>query len=254
VKLATWNVNGIRSAHRHGFADWMKAQRLDIVCVQETKAREEQLAEAVRHPGRYHGYWHSARKPGYSGVALFSKREPTRVSYGLGTDRFDAEGRVLIAEFSDFTLVNAYFPHSQHSLARLPYKLAFCRRLLRECRDRTARGEDIVMCGDFNIAHQEIDLAHPRANRKNPGFLPQERAWMDRLLGLGFRDGFRHFVQDGGHYTWWSQRRGVRERNIGWRIDTFVVSEGLVDRLRGAENQTRVRGSDHCPVVLSLND
>ncbi len=252
MRLATWNVNGIRSVHRFGFVEWMKDQRLDVVCVQETKAQEDQLADAIRHPARYHAYWHSARKPGYSGVAIFSRHEPNRVTEGLGVPRFDREGRVLIAEYPQFTLINAYFPHSQHGLARLSYKLSFCRRVLRECRERSQRGERVILCGDFNIAHHEIDLAHPRENRNNPGFLPQERAWMTRLLESGFRDAFRHFVKDGGHYTWWSQRRGVRERNIGWRIDTFVCDEGLLDRLARVENQTKVRGSDHCPVVLAL--
>ena len=254
MKLASWNVNGIRAAHKAGFSKWFEGLGADVVCVQETKALPEQVDEALRSPKRYHGFWHSAEKKGYSGVATFSRREPKRVQHGFGDRRFDAEGRVLITEYERFTLINSYFPNSQRDHARLPYKLAFCARMLAECRERVARGQNVVVCGDFNIAHAEIDLANPRTNRDNAGFLPQERAWMSKLLDAGFRDAFRHFVKEGGHYTWWSQRPGVRARNIGWRLDTFVCNEELVDRLKKVENQIKVRGSDHCPVVLELKD
>ena len=252
MKLATWNVNGIRAAHKAGFAKWFDALGAEVVCIQETKALPEQVEEALRNPKRYHGYWHSAEKKGYSGVATFSRREPNRVQHGIGDARFDSEGRVLITEYDGFTLINAYFPNSQRDHARLSYKLAFCARMLAECQARVSRGQNVLVCGDFNIAHTELDLANPKTNKANAGFLPEERAWMTAFLGSGFRDTFRHFEKDGGHYTWWSQRPGVRARNIGWRLDTFVCNEGLTDRLERVENQVKVKGSDHCPVVLEL--
>ena len=254
MKLASWNVNGIRAAHTKGFGRWFDALGADVVCVQETKALPEQVEEALRNPGRYHGFWHSAEKKGYSGVAIFSKREPNRVQHGFGEKKFDREGRVLIAEYDRFTIINAYFPNSQRDHARLGYKLAFCARMLRECKDRVAAGQHVLVCGDFNIAHEERDLANPKANRDNACFLPEERAWMSKFLGSGFRDTFRHFEPNGGHYTWWSQRPGVREKNIGWRLDLFACNAAFTGRLRGVEHQTQVRGSDHCPVVMELRD
>jgi len=254
VKLATWNVNGIRAAHKAGFSDWFEALGADVVCLQETKAQPDQLDEAVRNPGRHHATWHSAEKKGYSGVAIISKREPNALQVGLGDPRFDAEGRVLIAEYGAFTLINAYFPNSQRDHARLPYKLDFCARMLAECQARVKKGQNVLVCGDFNIAHQEIDLANPKTNKKNAGFLPEERAWMTQFLAAGYADTFRHFEPGGGHYTWWSNRPGVRERNIGWRLDTFVCNAALLDRVEKVENQIRVRGSDHCPVVIELLD
>lgn len=254
MKLASWNVNGIRAAHAKGFGKWFDGLGADVVCIQETKALPEQLEEALRNPRRYHGFWHSAEKKGYSGVATFSKQEPLKVQHGLGDNAFDSEGRVLIAEYPSVTVINAYFPNSQRDHARLDYKLAFCDRMLKECKARVKKGQNVVVCGDFNIAHQEIDLANPKSNKDNAGFLPEERAWMTKFLASGFRDTFRHFEPGGGHYTWWSQRPGVREKNIGWRLDLFVASESLADRLKAAAHQPKVKGSDHCPVVLDLKD
>ena len=254
MKLATWNVNGIRAAHRGGFAKWFKQNELDVVCLQEVKATLDDLTPAQRNPGKHHAWWHSAEKKGYSGVAIISKTEPNQVQVGFGEPKFDCEGRVLIAEFPSFTILSAYFPNSQRDHARLPYKLAFCKRMFAECSERTARGQNVIVCGDFNIAHEERDLANPKSNRDNAGFLPQERAWMTKFLASGFRDAFREFVQENGHYTFWNQRPGVREKNVGWRLDSFVCSESLTDRLKGVEHQTQVRGSDHCPVVLELKD
>jgi exodeoxyribonuclease III len=255
VKLISWNVNGIRACGRAGFADWFADQRADVVAIQEVKAFPEQLEEPLLHPGRYHSYWHPAKKPGYSGVAIYARKEPLALETGIGDPAVDDEGRILIARFAGFTLLNAYFPNSQREGARLPYKLEFCRKILAHARKRRKAGEHVVICGDFNIAHQEIDLRNPKSNQKNAGFLPEERAWMTKFLEAGFVDTFRHFNPDArDRYTWWSYRPGVRERNIGWRIDYFAANQELRDRLGRVAHQDQVRGSDHCPVELRLRD
>jgi exodeoxyribonuclease-3 len=252
MKLLSWNVNGIRACDKAGFLDWLRAEDADVVCLQETKASRDQLHAGLLEPAGYRTYWHSAKKPGYSGVAIYSRTEPRSVREGIGIEKYDSEGRVLIAEYAKFTLVNAYFPNSQRDHARLPYKLAFCRDLLRFCEESRANGRPVVVCGDFNIAHQEIDLRNPKSNVNNAGFLPQERAWMTEYVGAGYVDTFRHFTKDPGHYTWWSYRPGVREKNIGWRLDYFFAARELAGRLRAAGIQPHVRGSDHCPVSLEL--
>ena len=252
MKLLSWNVNGVRSVYRNGFLRWFKAQDADIVCLQETKARTHQLDEALLHPLGYHSYWHSAERPGYSGVVTYSRRPPMSVREGIGVPEFDREGRVLVCEYRGFVLVNAYFPNSQRDHGRLDYKLRFCNAMLRFLNRLRRQGKHVVLCGDYNIAHKEIDLRNPKQNVDNAGFLPQERAWMDRLVKHQYLDCFRHFCQEPGHYTWWSYRAGVRERNIGWRIDYFFVNPELRRRLKRAEIQARVRGSDHCPIALEL--
>jgi exodeoxyribonuclease III len=259
TSLLTWNVNGIRAAQKNGFFKWFAEQSADVVCMQETKARPEQLDEEALHPLKYHSYWHSAEKPGYSGVAIYSRKEPLDVRYGIGIPDIDREGRVLIAEYADFVLLNAYFPNSQREHTRLPYKLAFCDRMLEFLEAYRAKGKSVVLCGDFNIAHRAIDLKNPKQNEKNAGYLPEERAWMEKFVGGGeapgsynYIDTFRHFNSDPGHYTWWSYRPGVREKNIGWRLDYFVVNPELRDRLKACVNQPQIRGSDHCPVRLEI--
>lgn len=254
MKLISWNVNGIRAAEKKGFLNWFKDQRADVVCVQETKAQPEQVDLFLRNPAGFNGFWHSAQKPGYSGVAIFSKDEPLSVTEGLGVADIDAEGRVLQAEFKDFSLINAYFPNSQREHTRLPYKLAFCRAMLKHTEKLRKSGRNVVLCGDLNIAHREIDLRNPRENRDNAGFLPDERAWLDQFEAAGYVDTFRKFERGPGHYTWWSNRPGVRERNIGWRLDYFWVNNEFSDRVSGARHQPEVMGSDHCPVVLELAD
>lgn len=254
MKLITWNVNGIRAAGRAGFLDWFAKEKADVVAVQETKARPEQLEETLRNPAGYHSYWHSAEKAGYSGVAIFSKKEPLKVIEGLGIAEFDSEGRVIQAEYEDFTLINAYFPNSQREHARLGYKLAFCEAMLRHCQDLRGKGKNVILCGDINVAHEEIDLANPKTNVNNAGFLPEERAWLTKYLKHGYVDAFRHFEKGGGHYTWWSYRPGVRERNIGWRLDQNFVNEELRERLKSSRHQCETKGSDHCPVTLELKD
>ena len=254
MKLISWNVNGIRAAARTGFLEWFKEQKADVICIQETKAQPEQLDMFTLHPEGYHSYWHSAQKPGYSGVAIYSKQEPLKITPGIGKPDFDAEGRVLVAEYPEFVLVNAYFPNSQRDHARLDYKLKFCKEMFKFLEKLRKAGKQVILCGDYNIAHREIDLKNPKANENNAGFLPEERAWMDGILSGGYVDTFRHFVKDPGHYTWWSYRPGVRDRNIGWRLDYFVVNEEFKGRLADARHQPHVKGSDHCPVVLELKD
>lgn len=252
MKLLSWNVNGVRSVYQKGFLRWFKAQDADIVCLQETKAHSSQLDEALLHPLGYHSYWHSAERPGYSGVVTYSRRPPLSVHEGIGVPEFDREGRVLVCEYRGFVLVNAYFPNSQRDHGRLDYKLRFCNAMLRFLNRLRRQGKHVVLCGDYNIAHKEIDLRNPKQNVNNAGFLPQERAWMDRLVKHKYLDCFRHFCQEPGHYTWWSYRAGVRERNIGWRIDYFFVNPELRRRLKRAEIQAKVKGSDHCPIALEL--
>ena len=252
MKILSWNVNGIRACRRYGFLDWFAVQAADVVCIQETKARREQLDEDLAEPLGYHAFWHSAKKRGYSGVATFSKRRPISVEEGLGIRAIDREGRVLITEFRGFVLINAYFPNSQHDHARLRHKLRFCRELRRRMEALRAAGKNVIVCGDYNIAHREIDLVNPGPNKNNAGFLPQERRWMERMVKAEWIDCFRHFCDEPGHYTWWSYRAGVRERNVGWRIDLFLANPELRRRLRGAWHQTDVRGSDHCPLGIEL--
>lgn len=253
MKLLSWNVNGLRAVHRAGiFTDWFEAQAADVVCLQETRAHTDQLAEELLRPLGYRSYWTSARKKGYSGVATYSRRRPRSVELGCGNAEIDREGRVLVTEFSGFVLVNAYFPNSQRLGVRLPFKLKFCNVLLRRLNRYRRAGKRVALCGDYNIAHKPIDLANPRQNRKNAGFLPEERAWLDRFARHGYVDTFRHFCDEPGHYTFWSQRAGVRSRNIGWRLDYFWVSADLVPKLACATIHPEVMGSDHCPVGLEL--
>ena len=252
MKIFTWNVNGIRAAAQKGFLDFVKGSEADIIAIQEVKATPEQLDLFLRNPDGMHSFWHPAKKPGYSGVAILSRKEPLAVTEGIGNPEFDDEGRGIVAEFADYALINAYFPNSQRDHARLPFKLRFCREMLRFCQKKVAEGKHVVLCGDYNIAHQEIDLKNPKTNVDNAGFLPQERAWMDEFLSKGFVDAFRHFEKGPDHYTWWSYRPGVREKNIGWRLDYHCVNEAFVERLKSARIHPHILGSDHCPVELRL--
>lgn len=252
MKLISWNVNGIRAAQRGGFLDWFEKEAADIVCVQETKANLEQLDQSLHHPMGYHSFWHSAQKAGYSGVAVYSKAEPLVVRHGMGIADIDSEGRVLELEFPKFVLINCYFPNSQRDHARLDYKLHFCEEILKHCQKLRSAGKNMVICGDFNIAHQEIDLRNPKSNMDNAGFLPEERAWMSRFLQAGYADVFRERTQEPHHYTWWSYRPGVREKNIGWRLDYHVINQEFRDAVQAASHRPQIKGSDHCPVVLEL--
>lgn len=252
VKLLSWNVNGLRACANKGFGKWFADQSADVVCLQEIKVQREQLTPDLLNPSGYHSFWHSAEKPGYSGVAILTKREPLDVRVGIGSRNIDLEGRVLAAEFKNFTIVSTYFPNSQRDHARLDYKLEFCNAFQKFCERERKNGKSLIICGDLNIAHQEIDLKNPKSNWNNAGFLPKERAWLTRFLAKGYVDSFRHFSQDPGQYTWWSYRPGVRERNIGWRLDYFLSDADSRTRLRAVKHQTSVMGSDHCPVSLEI--
>lgn len=251
--LYSWNVNGIRAAAKKGLFEWLHATNADIICLQETKAHPEQLGPEFTEPEGYTAYWASAQRKGYSGVCIYSKEKPIRVDT-MDVERFDAEGRVLRAEYPGFTLFNCYFPNSQAEGARLDYKLDFCQTLQAMASEVVAQGQHVVICGDYNVAHKPIDLENPKSNEKNPGYLPDERAWMDTFIEAGFVDTFREFNTEEKQYSWWSYRFSARDRNIGWRIDYHCVDEGLKPRLKDARIHQDVFGSDHCPVSLTLED
>ena len=252
MKLYSWNVNGIRAAERKGFLDWLDQIQPDILCLQETKARVYQLGSSLIKDHGYHTYWHSAQKAGYSGVATFCKEEPYFIQEGLGIDRFDSEGRVLITEHENFLLYNIYFPNGQKDDTRLNYKLDFYDELLPIVNDQVENGNNVIITGDWNTAHHPIDLARPKENEKTSGFMPIERQRIDTYVSHGWVDTFRHFHSDSDRYTWWTYRFGARERNIGWRIDYFFVNEILVEQLDNADIHPDIMGSDHCPVSLTL--
>lgn len=247
MKLITWNVNGLRACMNKGFADFMTAAGADIVCVQETKMQREQAS--FDFPG-YHEYWNSAVKKGYSGTAVFSKTEPLSVIYGLGQEEHDQEGRVITAEYPDFYLVNVYTPNSQRGLTRLEYRMQW-EDVFQDYCAGLARKKPVIVCGDLNVAAQPIDLKNPDSNHKNAGFTDEERAKFQQFLDHGFVDSFRSLYPDKeGAYTWWSYMFKARERNAGWRIDYFLVSQNGKDRIQDVIIHNEVMGSDHCPVEL----
>ncbi|NYT02356.1 MAG: exodeoxyribonuclease III [Methanosarcinales archaeon] len=252
LRMLSWNVNGIRAVHRKGFLDWVKADGPDILCLQEIKAKEGQIPRAVRHLEGYRAYFVSGDRAGYGGVALFTRTEPSEVRTGLGIPGFDDEGRAIVADYGDFILYDVYFPNGKASPERLDYKMRFYEAFLDHVGGLLDQGKKIVICGDVNTAHQEIDLARPGPNRKFSGFLPLEREWMDRLVSRGFLDSFRMFHSEGGHYSWWDLKSRARERNVGWRIDYFFVSRNLQDQVESAFILNEVQGSDHCPVGIRL--
>ena len=252
MKLVCWNVNGIRAVWKKGFRDFLDAEKPDILCVQETKIQPEQLTEELRSPAGYRSYWNAAERKGYSGTATFTREAPVGVATEFGSPVLDTEGRIVHTEHPDFHLFNVYFPNSAMGPERLRHKLAFYDEFLRLCESLRRRGKGIVVCGDVNTAHEEIDLARPRENAATPGFLAVERAWVSRLVASGYADAFRLFTRDPGHYTWWDLKSGARARNVGWRIDYFFVSEELRGRVRAATILPQVLGSDHCPITLTL--
>ncbi|MEN8140912.1 MAG: exodeoxyribonuclease III [Thermodesulfobacteriota bacterium] len=251
-KIISWNVNGIRALEKKGFADIMAGLGPDIMAIQETKAQEAQLSEALTKMAGYHCYFHSAQRKGYSGVAIYSRKKPLAVTEGLGISEFDDEGRVLTCEYETFFLINCYFPNAQSELKRLDYKLAFDRAVQEQAVRLRQSGKMVLICGDLNVAHKEIDLANPKQNEKNPGFSPQERQGMDELLAAGFSDTFRIFNQEPDQYSWWSYRFNARAKNIGWRIDYFLVDEASKERVKKAEILSEIMGSDHCPVTVEI--
>ncbi len=254
LTLLSWNVNGIRAAHRKGFLDWFDRATPDVLGLQETRAEEKQLPKSLAQPEGYAAFWNpSRRKKGYSGTGLLSQVEPLEVQFGLEVEAFDQEGRTLIARYPTFTLLNCYFPNGGRDLSRVPFKLAFYDAFLEKCESLRARGQGVIFCGDVNTAHQEIDLANPKANQKHTGFLPQERAWIDQVVEAGYVDTFRHFYPDlAEQYTWWSMPTRARERNVGWRLDYFFVARELLERVKAAFILPEVMGSDHCPVGIEL--
>jgi exodeoxyribonuclease III len=251
MKLISWNVNGLRAVEKKGFVDVVKGIGADIFAVQETRVQSEQLSDELKNIKGYSSYFAEAKKKGYSGVGVYTRKKPLKVIIGMGVDSFDDEGRVLTLEFADFFLINAYFPNAQHELKRIDYKLAFNHALF-EYATKLAGKKSTIICGDFNVAHKAIDLANPKANEKNPGFSIEERNWMDSFINAGWVDTFRVFNQEPGQYSWWSYRFNARSKNIGWRIDYFIIDKTSKSRLHSAAILTDILGSDHCPVQMEL--
>ena len=250
MQLVSWNVNGIRACLGKGFGDFFAEINADIFCLQETKAREEQVDMAWMKG--YKAYWNSADKPGYSGTAVFSKKAPLDVQFGIGIEAHDKEGRVITLKFKDYYLVTVYTPNSQNELKRLPYRKRWDRDFLAYL--KTLEQElPVIFCGDLNVAHEEIDLARPDANHNSPGFSDDERSGFSKLLNEGFIDTFREFEKRGEHYSWWSYRAGARARNVGWRLDYWCVSDSLRPRIQDSRIMSDVMGSDHCPVIMDFD-
>jgi len=251
MKFISWNVNGIRAVLKKGFMDFLQEQNPDIICLQETKAHKEQVDISLdNYP---FDYWNSAVKKGYSGTAIFSKKEPLNIIYGIGIEEHDQEGRVITAEFEDYYLVTVYTPNSKRELLRLEYRQQWDIDFLKFVKELEKK-KPVIFCGDLNVAHKEIDLKNPKTNRRNPGFTDEERASFDNIESAGFIDTFREFNVEGGHYTWWSYMFQARKKDIGWRIDYFCISESLKPQLKDAYILKDVLGSDHAPVVMELND
>lgn len=249
MKLISWNVNGLRACMQKGFLDFFTSVDADIFCIQESKLQEGQINLDL--PG-YHQYWNYAEKKGYSGTAIFTKKEPLSVTYGIGMEEHDQEGRVITLEYEDFYMVTCYTPNSQNELKRLSYRMTWEEDFLSYLKALDAK-KPLILCGDLNVAHKEIDLKNPKTNRKNAGFTDEEREKMTTLLGAGFTDTFRYFYPDTeGIYSWWSYRFKAREKNAGWRIDYFITSAALDEKLEDARIHTEVFGSDHCPVELRI--
>ncbi len=251
IKMISWNVNGLRACVGKGFPEFFAAADADIFCLQETKLQEGQID--LNLPG-YYQYWNYAQKKGYSGTALFTKKEPLSVTYGMGIEEHDREGRVITAEYEDYYVLTCYTPNSQNDLARLSYRMTW-EDAWRAYLKKLEAKKPVIFCGDLNVAHTEIDLKNPKTNRHNAGFTDEERGKFTELLAAGFVDTWRYFYPDTtGVYSWWSYRFRAREKNAGWRIDYFCVSEGLKERLAGASIHTDIFGSDHCPVELLLEE
>ncbi len=253
MKIISWNVNGIRAIEKKGFLQWLQKVQPDILCVQETKCHPDQLSDSLLKPQGYETFWSSAEKKGYSGVSVFTRIKPKKVTTVIGNKEFDREGRNLIIDFGDVVLLNIYFPNGGQGNKRVDYKLAFYDHFLKYVENIKKSGKHIIITGDLNTAHQEIDLARPKENVRNTGFLPQERTWVTKFLSKGYVDTFRHFHPEGGHYTWWDYFTKARERNVGWRIDYFFVNQCLLPRVEQAYILNDVMGSDHCPIGLDIN-
>jgi exodeoxyribonuclease-3 len=253
MRVVSWNVNGIRAAARKGFFDVLTQLDADVFCLQEVKAQPDQLSEDFIRPDGYSSYWAPAERKGYSGVAVYVRREPEAV-HRMEIPRFDDEGRALVLEYPGLILVSAYFPNSQDAGKRLDYKLDFCNTTLELLNRQVAGGRDVLLSGDYNIAHTPIDLENPKANENNAGYLPEEREWMSTFLDAGYVDTFRMFNEKPRNYTWWSYRARARERNVGWRIDYHCVNQAARDRVRASKLLPEIHGSDHCPILIELDE
>lgn len=252
IRILSWNVNGIRAAYRKGFLEWFQKDSPDILCIQEFRATIEQLPLKLRIVEGYNSYFNSAEKKGYSGVALYTKIKPIRIRNGFSIEKFDKEGRIQIAEFPSFTLFNIYYPNGGSSAERLHYKLDFYDAFLEFVESEKEKGKIIICCGDFNTAHREIDLSRPKANETFSGFLPIERAWIDKFISQGYIDTFRFYNKDPGNYTWWDYKTRARDRNVGWRLDYFFVNENSIKNVKSSFILSDVMGSDHCPIGINL--
>ena len=252
IKILCWNVNGIRAAVKKGFLEWLQKESPDILCLQETKASPEKLTKDLLEPSGYQTYWNYPERKGYSGVATFTREKPVKTSNSFGVKAFDGEGRVIISEYPEFILCNVYFPNGKQGAERLKYKMDFYDAFFDYLEPRRLRGDKIIFCCDVNTAHTEIDIARPKENQKISGFLPEERAWLDKIAAHGYIDTFRQFHKEPGQYTWWDMKTGARGRNVGWRIDYFFITENLLDLVEKALIMKEVTGSDHCPIALVL--
>jgi len=254
MKIISWNVNGLRAIVKKDKWNQLFELNPDIICLQETKAHPEQLIEEVRNPAGYFSYFdHSKMRKGYSGVAIYSKIKPDKVDYGLGVSKYDQEGRLLVAYYKDFVLLNGYFPNGGEDPARLKYKLEFYEEFFKLIEKLKKKGFKIIFCGDINTAHNEIDLARPKENSDHTGFLRIERDWLDKIISKNYIDTFRYLFPNKIQYSWWDMKTFARERNVGWRIDYFFVSSNLKEKIKKAEILNEVFGSDHCPVLLELD-
>lgn len=252
MKIISWNVNGLRAVLKKNFLEYINNEKPDILAIQETKLQQEQIPNEINELEGYHKFWNFAAKKGYSGVALFTKLLPEKLEYSIGDPGFDTEGRLIIAHFADFILINCYFPNGKMSEERLQYKLDYYDRIFGLMQSLRACGKNLIVGGDFNTAHKEIDLAHPKQNEETSGFLPIERAWLDKIVQNGWVDTFRRFNQEPQQYSWWTYRIGSRERNVGWRIDYFFTNKENMKNIKNAFIQQQIMGSDHCPVGLEM--
>ena len=256
LKLASWNVNGLRACAKKGFAKWLTQEQPDILCLQETKANEDQLDDDIKNIKDYDSYFFSAQKKGYSGVALYVKKDLKikEIHKGIGKKSLDDEGRAIILEHKNFVLINGYYPNGQRDHNRVPYKLKFSREILKIANEYRAKKKNVILTGDFNTAHHPIDLANPKTNTKTTGFLPKERKFLDKMLEDGYLDIYRELnPEKEGAYTWWTYRGDCRERNIGWRIDYFWINKALKKKVKNANILAEIKGSDHCPLTLELD-
>lgn len=253
-KILSWNVNGLRSIAKKGFLDFVKNYNPDILCIQETKAKVEDIPKELKEIRGYHSFFSSAERKGYSGVGVYTKEKPLAVTNKFGIDDYDSEGRALILEYNKFLLFNIYFPNGKMSHERFLYKMGFYKMFLQYVKNLLDQDKKIIICGDLNTAHKEIDIARPKENEKKSGFLPEERKWIDEFLEIGFIDTFRHYNNDPGNYTWWDYKTKARDRNVGWRIDYFYISKNLINSMNSAFILNEILGSDHCPVGIEISN